>query len=70
MTYDDIIAEINERAGMRRDTEKARRALELAIDSLESLPFAPWFLLSELSHANCTIGEQRVPVPTDFIKGY
>lgn len=35
---------------------------------LDRLAFKPWFLLSEDSTVSCVVGEQRLPLPLDFLQ--
>lgn len=37
---------------------------------LELMPTKPWFLLSELSYRPTEVGEQRLPLPVDFLTEY
>jgi len=70
MTFDEAIRQINRKAGHRRDTAAAEDALNLAIESLEADTFLPWFTLSEKVRGNTTEGENRVPLPRRWLKGY
>lgn len=43
---------------------------ELITQELELEPELPWFLLSEEAEANTAIGDDRLAVPTDFLREY
>ena len=70
MNVNEVVTQINQKAGFRTDVVKAKSALTLALTYLESQQFHPWFLLSELVHTNTTANEDRVPLPADFLIGY
>lgn len=68
MTRDEAVAEIQVQLAFRTTLsttiishlQQAQRDLELA-------PTLPWFLVSEDSYKDTASGEQRVPIPLDFL---
>lgn len=69
MTYDDLVKMVGWRLGDRDDmAPRIPFELDFIQDTvLETMPWHPWFLESEGSTANTTIGERRVPLPGDFL---
>ena len=43
-------------------------AMNLAKRQLEGAPELPWFLLTEVSSVTCTAGDERLQVPTKFLR--
>jgi len=43
-------------------------AMNLAKRQLEGMPELPWFLISEVAEATCTVGEERLEVPANFLR--
>lgn len=75
MTRDEAIDLILMRCGMRQNDKVLQRAcvLEMALaqaTKCERASFKPWFLLSENSTTITMPGENRVPVPKDFLQEY
>ena len=72
MTRDEAVALIRKR--MSRFTTNAVLdgyivdEMKAYQQKLEEKPFLPWFLLEESSSISMTIGEERVPLPSDFLK--
>jgi hypothetical protein len=69
MTKDDLVKVVGWRLG-DRDDMASRIDLELDIlqdTVLESKPWQPWFLESELAYASTFPNERRVPLPVDFL---
>ena len=69
MTLDDLKKMVGFRLGDRADMDE-RVDLELPyVQSivLEGKPWFPWFLESEIANAMTEAGEQRVPLPQDFL---
>lgn len=63
------VSTIQQLLGFRSDLEtQIITALQAAQTDLEEEAELPWFLISEVSQITTTIGESRVPLPTDFIK--
>lgn len=71
MNLGDAIGLISTLMGFRGDlTTKAATALQLAQEHYERGPVYPWFLLSEDATIVTSIGERRIPMPTDFVGEY
>lgn len=69
MTRDEGVALIHQQLGFRSDLAAEIVAnLQLAQTTLELMPTKPWFLTSEDSFAATVIGEERIPIPLDFIQ--
>lgn len=63
------VARIQRKLAYRTDLEtEIIDALKDAQIKLESMPELPWFLVSEISSTTTVIGEERVPVPSDYIR--
>jgi hypothetical protein len=68
MLRDTAIALIAARLGDRDDlTNQLIAEMQLAQTRLESDIFLPWFLLSEKATMETEIGEDRIPLPCDFL---
>lgn len=71
-TRDEVVVRIQRLLGFRTDKVTViREELQLAQAFYEDgggLDLMPWFLESEYSSANTTIGEERLAVPADFIR--
>lgn len=71
MLRDDAVARIKRRllyrSGSTIDADIVN-ALQDAQVRLEGRPFLPWFLVSEVSSILTTSGEERIPLPTGFIR--
>jgi hypothetical protein len=69
-----IVAMLKSRLGNRTESDIDTRIdseLDAAQEDLEhNGVFVPWFLLSETATYTTTIGEQRVPLPADFLQEY
>lgn len=71
MTRDEGVAMIQQVLGFRTDlTDTIVTNLKLAQQQLELGPTKPWFMLSEESTTVTEDGEERVEIPSDFIKEY
>ena len=69
MTRDEAVVQIQRLLGLRTDlTSEIIGALKDEQVELESRPILPWFLISEISSISTVSGEERVQVPTDFIR--
>lgn len=69
MLRDAAISIITSRLGERSDlTTLAIAEMQLIQTSLEQAPVLPWFLMKLQSGAYCTAGEEKVPVPSDFLR--
>ena len=69
MTRDEAVARILERLGFRSGLSTTiQGALQEAQQELEAAVELPWFLKSEYSSIQTTADEERVPVPTDFLR--
>lgn len=69
MTRDEGVQLIKDQLAFRQtlDVEIVRQ-MKFAQTTLEKMPNKPWFLVSEDSYVNTTVGEQRVPLPNDFLE--
>lgn len=70
MMRDALIASVAVRLGQRQDLVPAMEG-ELNIIQetvLESHHWLPWFLETELAWTDVVVGEERVPLPTDFLR--
>lgn len=68
MTRDEAVARIKELLHYRTaGDDTVVEFMKLAQKELEEEPERPWFLLSEDATINTAIGEDRIPVPSDFI---
>lgn len=72
MTRDEAITRMRRYLGFntRLDSAVIVDALKDAQVELESRPELPWFLITEVASISTTAGEQRVAVPSDFIREY
>lgn len=72
MTRDEIVALIARRVGNRTGMDDdIVEELKLAQTQLEAEAELPWFLLSEMSTSNhVTAGEERVSLPSDYLRHY
>ena len=71
MIRDDAIALIKQGLGFRSDLDaQILTQMKFEQEVLERKSTLPWFLLSEFSNINTVIGEERLPVPTDFLQEY
>jgi len=69
MTRDEAVAHIQMQLGFRTTLSSSIISqLQLAQQNLETGPTLPWFLISEDSYIRTEDGEQRVPLPTDFLE--
>lgn len=69
MLRDDAVVRIQQRLAFRSDrTSEIVNALIDAQQVLESELILPWFLQSEVSMISTVSGEERVPLPGDFIQ--
>jgi hypothetical protein len=69
MIGSSIVTEITDMLGKRTDIEtKTLRGLELARLFLEQGTFLPWFLVTTIADTTMTIDDERVEVPSDFIR--
>lgn len=71
MTRDDAVTRIQRILGFR--TDKATEIQDSLKDTqveLEGSPFLPWFLLTEVSTASTANAEERVGLPTGFLREY
>ncbi len=63
------VSRIQLKLGFRTDQEtNIINALQDAQAKLELRPLLPWFLRSEMSEETTTIGEERLAIPTDFLR--
>jgi len=69
MNRGELVTEIRNKLGY--NTGLSASIITLAIDNaqreLEETPELPWFLESEMSSISTESGEERVPVPSDFL---
>lgn len=74
MIKSKVIDLIKMRLGNRTDTgidDRINAELDMAQYELERFgDFTPWFLLSETATYTTTVGERRVPIPTDMLQEY
>lgn len=69
MTRDEAVAIIAQRLGNRTDLDSTIVAeMKLVQTDLEQGDFLPWFLISEHSQVTSTADEERVAVPSDFLR--
>ena len=69
MTRSEAVARIQRLLGFRSDLDTAIvDALKDEQVKLEEAAFLPWFLLVEVASISTTATEERVPVPSDFIR--
>lgn len=68
MTRDEAVSEIQTQLAFRTTLASTIIGhLKQAQSDLELAPTLPWFLVSEDSYKDTVSGEQRVPVPLDFL---
>ncbi len=71
MLRDEAISRIQRRLGFRSDLVSAiTEAIQDAQMRAEDSPTLPWFLITEVSSITTTIGEERVQLPSDFLREY
>lgn len=71
MLRDEAVARIQQKLGFRSDrSAEIVTALQDAQIRAELAAFLPWFLITEIASATTTSGEERCPVPDDFIREY
>lgn len=69
MTRDEGVALIQQQLVFRTTlASEIASNMVLAQTMLEIAPTKPWFLVSERSTVQMTIGDERVPVPEDFLE--
>lgn len=77
MDVDAAVAMVKQRLGNRSDAPDAQILLELVLAQAvfeegiltpQQGIFLPWFLITEFSSISTTIGEERVPIPSDFLQ--
>ena len=69
MTRNEAVAVIQEQLGFRSDlSTNIITNLQLAQKALERGPTKPWFLVSEDSYIRTESGEDRIPLPSDFLQ--
>ncbi len=69
MTRDEGVALIQEQLGFRSDlATNIITNLKFAQITLEKGPTKPWFLVSEDSYIRTEAGEERLPLPSDFLQ--
>ena len=71
MLRDEAVARIQRILGYR--TDKTSEIIDALVDAqvnLEKEPIKPWFLLTEIASINTVAGDERVPVPSDFLLEY
>ena len=71
MLRDEAVEQIKFWLNAAEELEPAiLRELKLAQSELEKRALLPWFLVSEVTYIDLTPGEERVPVPGDFLREY
>lgn len=71
MTRNEAVGWVQFHLGRRTDlSTECQNALKAAQEELERQEFLPWFLRTEITAASTTIDEERIAVPTDFIREY
>ncbi len=71
MTRDEAVARIQEQLGFRTDkTVQIQRELQNAQVHYEHSARLPWFLIDEVHRIQTADGEERIPVPDDFLREY
>jgi len=69
MLRDDAVSRVKRRLLFRTNLDSAIvEAMQDAQQRLESEAILPWFLMSEVSSINTVSGEERVPLPVDFLR--
>ena len=70
-TLADAVDTIGYRLGNRTDLDDRIAAeIRLAQVELEQGPDLPWFLVSEVAYATTSAGEERLGLPSDFLREY
>jgi hypothetical protein len=64
---DLIMKRLGNRTGADLQQDVINELVTAQADVLEADPIVPWFLLSEESNAQTTVGDERVELPADFI---
>ncbi len=68
MTRDEAVSEIQVQLSFRTTLASTIIShLQQAQNDLELAPTLPWFLVSEDSYRDTVNGEQRIPIPLDFL---
>lgn len=71
MLRDDAVALIKQGLGFRKDLdEEIITQMKVEQAQLERSATLPYFLISEFANINTVIGEERIPLPTDFLQEY
>ncbi|MFQ5741990.1 MAG: hypothetical protein ACE5HV_00195 [Acidobacteriota bacterium] len=71
MTRDEAVTEVQRGLGFRTDlATEIITALKTVQSELERRATLPWFLLTEVASASTVKDEERVPVPSDFLREY
>lgn len=71
MLVSDALNQLSIGLGFRSDLAvRGPQQLARAQEMFEKGPDYPWFLLSEESEIMTSIGERRIPLPTDFLAEY
>jgi hypothetical protein len=69
MTRDEAVAIVHQQLGFRSDqANNIVTYMQLAQQTLEKGRTLPWWLRSERSYIYTTANEQRVPIPSDFLR--
>lgn len=69
MTRDEAVVQVQVPLGFRSDkTSDIIVQLQRAQETLERGTLLPWFLNSERAFIDSTAGEERIPVPDDFLR--
>lgn len=69
MTRDEAVSWVQFHLGSRTDlTTQAQNALNAAQEELERRDFLPWFLRTEVATTTTASSEERLAVPSDFIR--
>lgn len=72
MNVDAAVTLVKQRLGNRVDSLDAQIVTEMVLAQtiLEGSDFLPWFLLTEFSVNTTTANEERVPLPSNFLREY
>lgn len=71
MLRDTAVSIIAQRLGNRTDLDaKIVTEMQLVQDTLERAELLPFFLLTEMATTQTTAGEERVAIPSDFLKEF
>lgn len=69
MTRDEAVAQMKQLHGFRTDLDvQCVTALQQVQRELEEAAFLPWFLRTEVASISTTADEERVPLPSDFLR--